>query len=182
MDPVQMIMEDHKKVKELFSQFERASERSKREIVEKTIMELQVHSVLEEEILYPALGETTEEEKLAEAAEEHHVVDLLMGELIKMKPGDAHYDAKFMVLAENVKHHIQEEESEMLPKAQELGRGRLDQLAEQMHQRKTELMEKLKGKPATSTTALHGRRRSATGGRQSRTTSRRTTAASRPRR
>jgi hypothetical protein len=55
-----------------------------------------------------------------------------------MKPGDDHFDAKFKVLAESVKHHIEEEESEMLPKAQDAD---LDQerLGEEMTERKEEL-------------------------------------------
>ncbi len=43
----------------------------------------------------------------------------LLGELKKMKPRDDRYDAKFTVLAENVRHHIKEEESEMFPKAED---------------------------------------------------------------
>jgi hemerythrin-like domain-containing protein len=173
-----MLIEDHRKVKQLFQQFERADGRTKQEIVEKTIMELQVHSVLEEEIFYPALRQATDDETLNEAEEEHHVVDLLMGELMKMKPSDDHYDAKYTVLAENVKHHIEEEESEMLPKARQLGQDRLNTIGEQMHERKQKLMESMKGKPAPSTKSLHGRGRSTTTGTRRRTTTGRSTTAS----
>jgi len=54
-----------------------------------------------------------------EALEEHHVVHGLLEELKKMKPGNERYDAKFTVLAENVRHHIKEEESEMFSKAED---------------------------------------------------------------
>ena len=53
-----------------------------------------------------------------EAIEEHHVVHGVIGELKKMKPADERYDAKVTVLGELCKHHIKEEEEEMLPKAE----------------------------------------------------------------
>ena len=40
-------------------------------------------------------------------------------ELKKLKPGDEKFQAKFSVLSELVKHHIEEEEGEMFPKAEE---------------------------------------------------------------
>jgi len=55
-----------------------------------------------------------------EADEEHHVATVLITELEEMDGRGDHFDAKFNVLAENVRHHIKEEESEMLPKAQGL--------------------------------------------------------------
>ena len=55
-----------------------------------------------------------------EADEEHHVARVLIAELDPKGSGNDHRDAKFTVLAEGVRHHIKEEETEMLPKAKEL--------------------------------------------------------------
>ena len=57
--------------------------------------------------------------KMNEAVEGHHLVHVLIKELKKLKPKDEVFQAKFKVLGELVKHHIEEEEGEMLPKAQE---------------------------------------------------------------
>ena len=107
------------KVKDLFQQFEKVeSANEKQRIVETALMELDVHAKLEEELIYPAIREEIDDEELMdEALEEDHVVHRLLGELKKMKPSDDRYDAKFIVLAESVKHHIKEEESEMFPRA-----------------------------------------------------------------
>ena len=43
---------------------------------------------------------------------------VLIKELKKLKPADEIFEAKFKVLGELVKHHIEEEEGEMLPKAE----------------------------------------------------------------
>ena len=115
-----MLREDHKKVKGLFEEFEQAEDsKTKQRIVETVLMELGIHAALEEELIYPAIRSEIDDEPLMdEALEEHHVVHGLLAELKKMKPSDERYDAKFTVLGECVKHHIEEEESEMLPKAE----------------------------------------------------------------
>ena len=116
-----MLREDHKKVKGLFEEFGQADDaKTKQRIVETALAELEVHAKLEEELIYPAIrAEIDDEDLMDEALEEHHVVHGLLGELKKMKPSDDRYDAKFTVLAENVRHHIKEEESDMFPQAEE---------------------------------------------------------------
>jgi len=188
-DALQMLRDDHRRVKELFRRFEEAEdERQKGQIVQETLKELTIHAELEEELFYPAVrGEAdVEDEMMDEADEEHHVAEMLIDELWKMRPGSSHYDAKFSVLAEAVKHHIDEEESEILPKAAELGMGRMDDLGAQMEQRKMQLM-KDGGRRMTSTrrsTDGAARRRPTAGssrnGRSIRTPAR-TTSRSRPR-
>ncbi len=122
LDPLR---KDHQKVKELFEQFESATSREdKQRIVETALKALQEHSYVEEKVLYPAFEPALDEEELMnEALEEHHVVHLLIAELKKMAPGDERFEAKFTVLAENVKHHITEEEGEMF---QQVGESDLD--------------------------------------------------------
>lgn len=146
VDPVKMLKDDHNKVKQLFQEFESADGRSKKRIAKEAVNELEVHARLEEEIFYPAFQQHVKEEMIAaEAEEEHHAAKLLMDELKQMLDGsvDVHFDAKFMVLAENVKHHIQEEEKEMLPKAQKLDRSVLEELGERMMTRREELMQEM---------------------------------------
>jgi hemerythrin superfamily protein len=139
---LEMIREDHRKVKQLFDQFETMEDgAAKKGIVENAIRELKIHAALEEELFYPAVRkEMDEEETIDEAIEEHHVVKLLISELEDMRPGDKRYDAKFTVLSENVKHHIEEEESEVIPEVE----GTLDAeaLGSRMETRKQELLRR----------------------------------------
>jgi hypothetical protein len=116
---VAMLKEDHEKVKELFEEFESAEGRERAEIAATAILELEVHAELEEKLIYPAIRQEIEEDDLMnEAIEEHHLVHILIKELKKLKPNDETFQAKFKVLGELVKHHIKEEEGEMLPKAE----------------------------------------------------------------
>jgi hemerythrin superfamily protein len=117
---IEMLKEDHQKVKGLFDEFEEAEGREQAEIAKTAMQELQVHAELEEKLIYPAIREAIDEdEKMNEAVEEHHLVHVLIGELKKIKPSDERFHAKFSVLSELVKHHIEEEEGEMLPKAED---------------------------------------------------------------
>jgi hemerythrin-like domain-containing protein len=142
---VEMLKEDHEKVKALFRQYEAAGDRAyqkKQGIAEAVCTELEIHTTLEEELFYPAMKRKADQDGkdlVAEAVEEHHVVTTLMDELKGLDPKDERYDAKFKVLRENVEHHIEEEEGEMFPEAEEVLGDRLERLSQQMEQRKEQL-------------------------------------------
>ncbi|NGZ94533.1 MAG: hypothetical protein CV089_00105 [Nitrospira sp. WS110] len=114
-----MLKADHDKVKELFEQFEQtADEEERAAIIGSALKELEVHADLEEKIIYPAVREHLEDKELiTESLEEHHVVHLLIKELKGARVKPERRDAKFTVLAENVKHHIKEEEESLFPEA-----------------------------------------------------------------
>jgi hypothetical protein len=69
-------------------------------------------------VLYPAARERLPEDDpmVLEALEEHHIVKWVLSELDGMAPEDERFDAKFTVLAESVRHHVEEEEGELFPK------------------------------------------------------------------
>jgi hemerythrin superfamily protein len=145
-DAVALIKADHRKVEQLFREYEEAGDRAyktKRQLVEQITRELEVHTTIEEETYYPAVEAKARrdgKELIGEAIEEHHVVKILLGELATLSPEDDAYDAKVTVLMENVRHHVEEEESEMLPQSEEiLGRDELTRLGEEMTARKQQL-------------------------------------------
>lgn len=144
MDAVKMLKDDHKKVKDLFRQFEKArSADRKKAIVEEAMHELEVHAAIEEEIFYPAAKAKADKEGkelVAEAVEEHHVVKVLIGELKAMTEVNEQFEAKFTVLIENVEHHIEEEEKEMLPDAKKALGEEIEAIGDRMMARKDQLM------------------------------------------
>jgi hemerythrin-like domain-containing protein len=145
-DAVELIKSDHRKVEQLFREFEEAGDRAyktKQELVGQIVEELEVHATLEEEIYYPAVEAKARKdgkELIAEAVEEHHVVKMLIGELKAMREVNEQFEAKFTVLIENVEHHIEEEEKEMLPDAKKTLGKEIDMLGDQMQARKQQLM------------------------------------------
>jgi hypothetical protein len=131
---IAILKKDHDAVKELFDRFEKSESAAEKEkIIAEAITELKVHAVIEEEIFYPAVRTHVGKDLMNEADEEHHVARVLIAELDRDGRSNDHRDAKFTVLAESVRHHIREEEGEMLPKAkgveidfEALGRQMLD--------------------------------------------------------
>ena len=141
MDAIAMLKADHDKVKGLLSDLESTTERGvkTREELFATIKgELTIHEVIEEEIFYPALKSHPKAKDIVlEAYEEHHVVDLLMGELESLDVSDPTWGAKAIVMKENIEHHIEEEEGEMFPQARQVfDRQELQELGDRMAERK----------------------------------------------
>ena len=138
---VSILKEDHDRVQELLDQFEKAKSRSAiLKIVRAALTELKVHAAIEEELFYPAVRKSLGKDIMNEADEEHHVAKLLIAELDVMDGSESHFDAKFHVLSENVRHHIKEEESEMLSKAKGVKLD-FEALAEKMKSRKEFLLK-----------------------------------------
>ncbi len=137
-DAIVLLKDDHKEILHTFKQFEEAGEKAyvrKGELVDKIIELLTVHTYLENEVMYPRIRELLPEleDDVLESYEEHHVADVLVMELMGMKPDAERFVAKTTVLIENVRHHIEEEEEEWFPKVREgLGRNQLQEIGEEM--------------------------------------------------
>lgn len=143
---IDLIRQDHEKGRDLFDQFERAvTSLQKKEIAEQTVMELEVHAKVEENFFYPAVRQVGGiDSTMNEAEEEHHAAKLLALEVARLEPTNPYFDAKYHVLKEMVLHHIREEESDVLPRARELGDARLAELAEEIERRRLEYLDEVR--------------------------------------
>lgn len=114
------MIDDHRTVEKLFKRFEKSgsnADKTREEIAEQVIEELSVHAVIEEQAFYPAIRRLKNlTDDVLEALEEHHVVKWVLSELEKMNPSDERFEAKFTVMMENVRHHVEEEENDMFKK------------------------------------------------------------------
>ena len=145
MDAVQLLKEDHDKVRKILEDLDSTTERgvkTREELFTKVKRELEVHESVEEEIFYPALKEHPKAKDLVlEAYEEHHVVDMVMAEIAGLPFDDETWGAKCTVMKENVEHHIEEEEGEMFKQARQVfSKEELGDLGARMQARKEELL------------------------------------------
>ncbi len=146
MDPIELLKKDHREVEKLFEAYDEAGDEAyatKQGLFNEILAALKVHMDIEETIFYPAVKKVSSKEvkdEVREADEEHHVVKLLLSELARMKPQDEQFDAKVTVLKENIEHHVEEEETELLPDARKhLAKEMLEQLGDEMEERKESL-------------------------------------------
>ncbi len=148
-DAIALLKADHRKVEELFEKFEKAkNDDQKRMLAEQVCTELKIHTLLEEEIFYPAFRDKIEKDMLAEAQVEHDGAKVLINDIVTGGPeDDDFYDAKVKVLSEEIKHHVHEEE---MPSEGMFAQCRstdvdLVALRDQLMTRKEELLAQSKG-------------------------------------
>lgn len=148
---LELLKEDHRKVKELLSELVQSTTRAEKKrvnLLEKIEQELQIHTQIEEEIFYPAFKEAgnSEASKMYfEALEEHRAVDeLVLPDLKKTSPTSEQFSGRAKVLKELVEHHVEEEEKEMFKKAQKaMSKEELTELGERLAERKQELQRQM---------------------------------------
>lgn len=141
---IEMLTEDHQRVKRAFREAEKLADQedmeSLEQLVRQTCAELEVHANLEEEVLYPALRKAIKEPELIDEAEvEHGSAKQLIAQLEGMSADDPKFAATFKVLGEYVKHHIKEEESEMFEQLNRTG-IQWEALLQEMQEMRAHLM------------------------------------------
>jgi hemerythrin-like domain-containing protein len=144
-DAIALLKDDHRAVEKLFNEFESAKgEGRKQKLAQRICLELTVHTMIEEEIFYPACQGKIEEDLLKEAFVEHDAAKLLIAEIEAGEgQSDEFFDAKVQVLGEQIEHHVEEEEKELFPKVRKADID-LDPLGEQLATRKQELLKQFK--------------------------------------
>jgi hemerythrin superfamily protein len=147
-DAIALLKADHRKVEDLFEKFETARGADQKQRLAGLICtELTVHTIVEEEIFYPACREKIKNDDLIdEAFVEHDGAKVLVAEIEAGSPSAEFYDAKVSVLSEMIKHHVKEEEKRgegLFAKAREAGVD-MDQLGARIRERKEQLMAQFK--------------------------------------
>lgn len=147
MNAKELLKRDHEALRKMFDEYVNVGEspEDRAEIVEDLTEALLVHSVVEEEIFYPAVSESGAENaegEIADALDAHDELKALLNELFEMEPDDEPaYTEKVMELKGNFERHVEQEEGPIFAGATELGDDSLAELGDDMESRKEELAE-----------------------------------------
>ncbi|QBF26756.1 hemerythrin domain-containing protein [Pseudomonas tructae] len=144
MNAIDLLLQDHRVVKKLLEELSATTERAvkkRAELLQRIEQELQIHTALEEEILYPAIkqaGGKEEAKMYYEAKEEHRTVDsLVLPDLLHTETGTTEFAGRVKVMKELLEHHIEEEENELFPTARKLlGKLILEEMGNTMQTQK----------------------------------------------
>jgi hypothetical protein len=147
-DAIALLKEDHRKVEDLFEKAEKArDEDRKKMLVQQICTELMIHSMVEEEIFYPACKDKIgDEDVLDEAYVEHDGAKVLISEIMS-NINARFFEAKVTVLSEMIKHHVKEEEKRsegLFAQARKAGLD-IEALGERIMARKEELKQQFAG-------------------------------------
>jgi hemerythrin superfamily protein len=143
-DVVDLIMQDHREVERLFDELKNHPE--KRPLLVPVLSAvLTAHSRAEEDAVYPvARDEAGEVEEIAHSQEEHVEAEEMLAKLVATDPTSPEFDEVLDKLVEDVTHHVEEEESTVLPgmrreladeRRQELGKAFAESRARHMGER-----------------------------------------------
>ena len=136
-----MIRMDHTHVVSAFHQFQvDTPARVKKGLADNICLALEVHAQLEEEIFYPALREVSPDGALDKAKPEHDEMRRLITQLRALQPGDPAFDTTVYELMQCVLHHVADEETQLLPKAERLLAGQLNEMGARMTKRRLQLL------------------------------------------
>jgi len=139
MNALDLLSQDHKKVKDLFEQAEKADEKQQKKIFDQIKQELETHTRIEETVFYPAMQEHEElEDMVLESLEEHKQIKTLLKEMDNLSSDSEKFEPKLKVLQENVQHHAEEEEEgKMFPKVRKvLNSQELEELGAELEEAK----------------------------------------------
>jgi hemerythrin-like domain-containing protein len=143
-DAIEMLKADHRRIRALFQRYDAMDDQvMKQGIVAELFVELELHTQLEEAVFYPAFAEETNREgqELVEASLEiHEEIDVLVEELRGLEADQEAFAVKFQELRTKVEQHVQDEESQMFPQAEQELEEQLEDLRDEMQEIKEQLL------------------------------------------
>jgi hemerythrin superfamily protein len=146
MDALELLKEDHRKVKDLFEEAEGTEDqKEKRKLFDEIQTELETHARIEETVFYPAMEKREElKDMVLESIEEHKQVKTLLREMDNLKADSEKFEPKLKVLMENVEHHAEEEEEgKMFPKVRQIfSQQELESLGQELEAAKNKRQRK----------------------------------------
>jgi hemerythrin superfamily protein len=122
INALELLTQQHDEVDELISHIEDSEDAAeKQQLFEDLADKLAAHATIEEKLFYPSVMTDDTEDQLLEATEEHLAIKRVLADMLAMEVTDDRFDAKLVVLKEEVRHHARdEEEGKLFPKLRKM--------------------------------------------------------------
>jgi hemerythrin superfamily protein len=147
MKATDLLKQDHEAVSKLFTKYEQMDDPKApeaRDLANRIFVELAAHMQLEEELFYPAAQEASVKavDMVIEGNAEHQTADSLIDDLMESKPDGEEYLKKMNALMSTIRHHVEEEETELFPMVEKAMGTRIEDLGREMAKRKEGIQKK----------------------------------------
>jgi hemerythrin superfamily protein len=139
-DVFALLTEDHREVEQLFQQFQQSNDP---EVARKICDELTVHAMVEEELIYPLLATKVNPGHAREARHEHEEAKQLIEQIDSALADGGDVGPLMSQLQQSVQHHVQEEESEIIPEMRERQPALTEAMGQDVVERKKTLKEQV---------------------------------------
>ncbi len=142
--PLAMLAADHERVRQLAEAFQSALENGEEQdaLIAELCRELELHTAVEEEILYPAAAKVSELTVLIDQARDDHAqVKETLEEIRSMDEGDPQIAGMVLQLAEDVEAHANQEEAVLFPELERRMAAELVELGARMQQLRRRMQE-----------------------------------------
>lgn len=136
---------DHKKVDDLFTQFEKTPTlKAKTDFAKMICKELLIHAIAEQETFYAYLkNEAETRDEIIHSEKEHDQIKNQILEILTTKNITKAWEDKVIELMKIVKHHVKEEENDLFPKAKKvISDYEAYVIREKMHDYKEKILSK----------------------------------------
>ena len=139
-DFASLLKDDHRRVEELFKQFDETGDR---DVALTICKELTVHATIEEELVYGLYSANVDSKGAAEARAEHQEAKELIQAVESMDPDSDEFVTTMTRLKTSVLHHVDEEENQFFPKLVKALPETVELLGNDLATRKAQLIEQL---------------------------------------
>ena len=157
MDPFQLLQQDHNSVISLFAEYRKAEGGpTKHPFFDLIKAEVLLHARIEEQAVYPVFKQYQELQPLIEESyEEHRKVEQMLQIMSDQTSAGGSFVSHMLELEKNIEHHVQEEESQVFPKAkQALSQEQQQKLADDITSLKQTLAPSLESAMASDQTGI----------------------------
>jgi hemerythrin-like domain-containing protein len=116
-DVVDLIKAQHRLIDSLLDQAEAAEGEQRMAVLRKVSDLLKPHSEAEESFIYPSIRQhdSSEADEVKDGTAEHHHIESTLEELLAEDPEGPGWDGKLAALVGELRHHVVEEEQDLLP-------------------------------------------------------------------
>lgn len=149
-DIFQILVKDHQEVTQIMDQIKKGG-KNQEDLIQQLQNELNQHMKLEESFFYPILQKAGDEELsdlIGESLAEHTEIKQLLDQVVDLDFGSQEWNTRFQELREGKENHVDEEENEVFPKAQQVvSQEQLAQVAQKVMAEKEKTQQKKQAQP-----------------------------------